>query len=328
LLDLPTLRTSERATFKRCPWRWLQEYRFGYKPRFVEADAAWFGIGVHEALAQWYRPGKKRGPHPADTFADWCGDEMAWAKTYLDDTYDAPVWEDARALGIAMLDEYVKFYGKDSRWNILAVERPFKILIKDGGVPVAYFASRWDGVLRDESDGRIYLGEHKTTSQIVLAYLEMDDQGGSYWAVASHVLRAEGILKPREEIAGIIYNFLRKAKPDERPQDDQGLYLNKDQTVSKRQPPPLFHRERVERSRAEQVTQLQRIADEIEWMNAIRRGELKAIKTPTKDCPRCPLWVPCQLHERGKDSYQTVLKADFIQRDPYEDTRKSAAGIS
>ena len=70
-LDLPTLRTSERSTFKRCPWRWLQEYRFGFKPRFVEADAAWFGIGVHEALAQWYLKGKRRGPHPADTF--WPG---------------------------------------------------------------------------------------------------------------------------------------------------------------------------------------------------------------------------------------------------------------
>ena len=226
-LDLPTLRTSERSTFKRCPWRWLQEYRFGFKPRFVEADAAWFGIGVHEALAQWYLPGKKRGPHPADTFYAWCGDEMEWARTYLDDMYDAPVWEDARELGTTMLEEYVKQYGKDSQWQIISVERPFRIKILDGGRPVGYFQSRWDGVFRDLADGRICLLETKTAAQITLAYLENDDQGGSYWAVASTVLRAEGVLKPNEDIARIEYNFLRKAMPDDRPRDANGLYLNK-----------------------------------------------------------------------------------------------------
>ena len=31
-LAVPTLRTSERATFKRCAWKWLQEFRYGYRP--------------------------------------------------------------------------------------------------------------------------------------------------------------------------------------------------------------------------------------------------------------------------------------------------------
>jgi Zierdtviridae exonuclease len=324
-LDLPTLRTSERSTFKRCPWRWLQEYRFGFKPRFVEADAAWFGIGIHEALAPWYGKGKRRGPHPADTFEKWCGSEMEWAKTYLDENFDAPVWESAHDLGISMLEEYVKKYGRDSQWDIISTERPFKIKITDGGRPVAYFASRWDGVFRDLGDGRIYLLETKTASQIQTAYLENDDQGGSYWAVAGTVLRAEGVLDPGEEIAGIIYNFLRKQMPDTRERNEDGLYLNLNGEVSRKQPAPYFLRVPVERSRAEQATQLQKIADEIEWMNAIRSGALKPIKITTKDCPRCPLWGPCVLHEQGSDSYKSVLKADFIQRDPYEDTRKSAA---
>jgi len=325
MAEVPILRTSERATFKRCAWRWLQEYRYGYRPRHVQADALWFGIGIHEALAKWYLRGKRRGPHPADTWHKWVGDEVAYAKTYLDETYDSGVWEDASELGEAMLEEYVDFYGRDPQWHIISVEQPFSVRINRNGKAVAVFRSRWDGVLRNLADGRIYLVEHKTAAQIVTAYLELDDQGGSYWAVASQVLRAKGVLKEGEEIAGIIYNFLRKAMPDERPRNEQGLCLNKDGSVSKKQPPPMFVRpDPVYRTRGEQKTQLERISDEVAVMNAVRDGTIPATKTPTKDCPRCPFWGPCVLHEHGSDSYKSVLKGNYVQIDPYEDMRKSA----
>jgi hypothetical protein len=322
--NLPILRTSERAAFKRCMFRWYLEYRMGYRPRAVQADALWFGIGVHEALAQFYLKGQRRGPHPADTFDKWAGDEIAFAKTYLDETFDEPVWVDATELGIAMLEEYIDYYGRDEQWDVISIEQEFKVRILNEGKPVAYFASRWDGVVRDREDGLIYLLEHKTAAQIVLAYLELDDQGGSYWAVASQLLRKAGILKPDEHIAGIIYNFLRKAKPDERPVNEEGLRLNKDNSVSKKQPPQAFVRHPIERSPKEQATQIQRIADEVEVMDAVRSKTIPLTKTPTKDCPRCPFWVPCQLHERGSDNYQTVLRNNYRQVDPYKDMRKSA----
>lgn len=297
----------------------------GYRSRTVQADALWFGYGVHEALAAWYLKGSRRGPHPADTFEAWAGEEIAFAKTYLDETFDEPVWVDATELGIAMLEEYVEYYGRDDQWDIISVEQPFRVRIVREKRPIAYFTSRWDGVARDLSDGNIYLLEHKTAAQIVTAYLELDDQGGSYWAVASQLLRNAGVLKPDEHIAGIIYNFLRKAKPDQRPQNKEGLYLNKDNSVSKKQPPKLFHREMVERSPLEQQTQLTRIADEVAVMNAVRDKTIPITKTPTKDCPRCPFWIPCQLHERGNQhSLQAVLKNNYRQSDPYADSRKSA----
>jgi hypothetical protein len=298
----------------------------GYRARTVQADALWFGYGVHEALAQWYLKGKRRGPHPADTFEAWAGDEITFARTYLDETFDEPVWVDATELGIAMLEEYVDYYGRDEQWDIISVEQPFRVRILNDKKPVAYFSSRWDGVARNLEDGLIYLLEHKTAAQIVTAYLELDDQGGSYWAVASQLLRNAGILKPDEHIAGIIYNFLRKAKPDQRPQNEEGLYLNKDNSVSKKQPPQAFLRHPIERSPKEQHTQLQRIADEVEVMNAVRNKTIPLTKTPTRDCPRCPFWVPCQLHERGNDhSFQVVLKNNYRQIDPYADTRKTSA---
>jgi hypothetical protein len=305
-------------------FKWWLEYRHGYRPRAKDADALWFGIGVHEALAAWYLKGTRRGPHPAETWERWAADEIAFAKTYLDDTFDEPVWVDAVELGIAMLEAYIDRYGRDEQWSIISTEQPFRVRITREGTPVAYFASRWDGVARDEGDGKIYLLEHKTAAQIVTAYLELDDQGGSYWAVASQLLRAKGILKPGENISGIIYNFLRKALPDERPQNEEGLRLNKNSSVSKRQPPQPFVRVMVERSPKEQRTQLERIADEVAVMNAVRDGIIPITKTPTKDCTWCPFWIPCNLHERGSDAYQTVLKNNYVQIDPYKDMRKSA----
>jgi hypothetical protein len=297
----------------------------GYRQRSPQADALWFGIGIHEALGQWYLRGKRRGPHPAETWANWTADEIAFAKTYLDETFDEPVWVDAVELGAAMLEEYVAYYGKDPQWDIISIEQPFKVRIMRQGRPVAFFTSRWDGVLRDIATGKIWLLENKTAAQIVTAYLELDDQGGSYWAVASQLLRAKGILGPNEHIEGIIYNFLRKAFPDERPQNAEGLRLNKDNSISKKQPARLFHREPMDRSPKEQATQLSRIADEIAVMNAVRDGTIPITKTPTKDCPRCPFWVPCTLHERGSEAYKSVLKSNYRVIDPYEDTRKTSA---
>ena len=322
---LPILRTSERSSFRRCPQQWWWAYREGWTPKIKQADARWFGIGIHLALEKWYLKGKKRGPHPAKTFDLWAGDEIGYAKTWLGDNYDEPVWEDMHDLGVAMLEEYVRYWGRDPQWNVIATERPFSVKLVRNKKPVAVFRSRWDGVVRNLNDGRLYLLETKTASQISTSYLALDDQAGSYWAVASRVLRADGTLRPDENIAGIIYNFLKKIMPDDRPQNEGGAYLNKDGTISKRQPKPAFVREIVERGPAEQFTQMRRLTDEVAVMNAVRDGTIPLTKNTNRDCTWCDFFAACQLHERGSDNWLTVMKADHKQADPYEDTRKSAA---
>jgi PD-(D/E)XK nuclease superfamily len=317
---LPILRTSERGAFHKCWQQWWWAYRMGLGPKHIQADARWFGIGIHLALAEWYQRGTRRGPHPAETFAAWVGDEIAYAKTWLDENYEEAKWEDAKELGTAMLEAYVDHWGRDPQWHIISVEQQFKVKIIKAGEPVALFASRWDGVARDLGTGDIILLEHKTASQVNTAYLEMDDQAGSYCAVASQVLRAKKVLKPTEKIAGIQYNFLRKAKPDTRPVNELGERLNKDQTVSLRQPPPMFVRpDLVERNDRMNRTQLERIADEVGIMNLLRQGAIPVTKTITRDCPRCDFWIMCQLHERGGNAWKEVMKSDFVQRSPYQD---------
>lgn len=229
--DLPLLTTSARKEIKRCPQAWWWRFVDGYESLDESADALWFGIGVHEALAQWYKKGKRRGVHPATYFERWVGDETRRIITkYADRELGIEAqYEDAAELGIAMLEGYVERYGRDENWDVIQTEYPFAVRIKRKGRVVGVFKSTFDGVYRDENDGLIYLMEHKTAAQISLAYLQLDDQAGAYWAVATDVLRSSGLIGPRESLAGIRYNFLRKALPDEREPDENGFFHNKPQ---------------------------------------------------------------------------------------------------
>lgn len=325
MTDLPLVTTTSRSTFRRCPQRYVWRFEMGLTPKGETADALWFGTGVHLALAQWYQKGTRRGPHPAETFYEWCKNEIREIRASREEWEEQPKYEDAGNLGVAMLENYVDKYGRDSQWHIIAIEQPFKIKVTWHGKPVAIFMSAWDGVFRDRSDGRIYLLENKTAQQIALAYLELDDQGGAYWAVASAWLRAKGILKPDENIAGIMYNFLRKTKGDDRPQNEGGAYLNKDGSVSKKQPPPAFIRHLVERSPREQKTQMERLAKEVAVMEAVRNGVIPVIKNSTRDCANyCEFFSICTLHERGGNTWEQLARQLYTKTDPYGRYRKSA----
>jgi hypothetical protein len=328
--NLPIVTTSSRSAFRRCPLprRWYWQYVDGYKERSM-ADQLWFGIGIHDALAKWYLKGRRRGPHPADTFREWHGEETSEIRAaYADRDYqdmDEAKYEDSLVLGISMLEGYIEEYGKDTDWSIIAIERPFKIRVLKDGKAIAYFMSTWDGVYRDRRNDRIELVDHKTATAVQTAYLELDDQAGIYVAFAEPILRAEGVLKDGEHITGIMYNFLRKSVADERPRDNGGRYLNKDGSVSKKQPPDRYVRELVERSPRETKAQVDRLIDEITIMKMVMAGEIPITKSTQKDCPGCPFFRACIMHERGGSAYKEVLKADFDIVDPFDRYTKSAA---
>ena len=217
------------------------------------------------------------------------------------------------------------------------------------------FNSTFDGVYRSKARRKIHLWEHKTAKQITLGHLPMDDQGGSYFAVASIVLKHEGILSGRERIDGINYNFLRKGVPDERPKDAEGYATNKPKKEhfiaalqakghevsakmtlaalteeakllgvhvlgdrSLTQSAPLFHREYVTRTRREQATQIDRLASEALLADMYRDGTLPVTKTPTRDCEwDCAFYNMCLLHEQSGD-WTEFRDAVFLKRDPYD----------
>jgi hypothetical protein len=300
----------------------------GLKERFRPADALWFGIGVHEALAGWYLPGLKRGPHPADTWQQYCKDEEVQVRAAVGENWRDDEWVDACDLGTSMLEEYVKFWGEDETWEVIEPEHPFQIYLprRDGSGDLALYAGTFDLVFRDLEDGTIWLGEHKTAKQIMLRHLPLDKQAGGYWAIASKICADLGLLKKGEAIEGIMYNFLKKAMPDTRPENERGQKLNQDGSVSKRQPTPGFIREPVTRTRAERRTQIAQIQNEVAWMNAARRNPDRITKNPSDRCAySCTFFEMCELHEKGGDDWRDYAKAQFVVEDPYKDHRKSAS---
>lgn len=326
--SLPEIRTSERKLFRRCPQAWYWGYRLGLRPKGEESDALWLGTGVHLALAEWYLPGRERGLHPAQTFSIWAGDSIREMQAnYAErdrEWYDQPKFVDGRELGIAMLEEYIDHYGQDDDWDILHIEQSFTVLVVAAKEHIANFHGTFDGVVRDLSDGRVYLLEHKTAAQIQTSFLALDDQAGGYLAVANAILRKEGHLKGSERIAGIIYNYLRKSLPDPRPENAQGQKLNLDGSISKKQPAPAFLRETIERAPGEDKRQMERLAAEVEVMQAMRRGEIPIYKNTTRDCTWCTFFDMCKIHEQGRD-WRAFAQSEYTIQDPYGPYHKSAS---
>jgi hypothetical protein len=325
--DPPMLRTSERRSFGRCPQRWEWEYLQGLVPRHP-AKALWFGIGIHLALAEWYQPGKKRSNEFIEVWRTYCDeDELSTVLRDTDSNGEA-YWVSARELGEEMLKGYYNRYKRDKSWYVIATEQAFQI-----GIPSLHnpdldqviFASTFDGVYFDEKAREFRLMEHKTAKQISTRHLSLDNQGGSYWAVASIILRDQGVLGKKDRISGIEYNFLRKAMPDGRTRDAQGYALNKNGSRSKVQPGPLFHREPVTRTPREQAQQIRKIAAEAEVMSAFREGKLPIYKVSDDSCSwQCPFFAMCELHELGGNDWKEYRDAVYTRRDPYLEHRKSA----
>jgi hypothetical protein len=311
------LRTSERRDLKRCPLRWWWAWRAGLTPNAVDSKL-WFGGGIHDALAQWYLAGLERGPHPAETFARWCLNEEHYIRT-KNGLFDQPKWIDARDLGLQLLIAYVDHYGRDDNWDVIATEQPFEVAI--GGIGTIY-SGTFDGVYRDRRTGKIWLMEHKTANQTpATGYLELDDQAGSYYAFAEIILKHLGIMQKDEHIEGIMYNFLRKGLPDMRPQNEKGQYLNKNGTVSKVQPKPLFMRHPVFRTEKQRAKMIDEIKAEVQLIEMYRTHQLPLTYTPTKDCSwDCSFYQMCQLYQSG-DDWKEFRDAMFTRRDPYLDHR-------
>lgn len=287
-------------------------------------------------MAQWYKPGFRRGLQPATYWDRWLTEELnqpVMAGRSIrkhDQAIGDPIFVDARELGITMLKRYVKQYGRDSEMETLAIEQTFQFDIYDGRIkgagPIAMYAGTFDGVTYDHEDGEIYLWEHKTAQKISTAFLDLDDQAGTYYAIATEVLKHQGILERGEYINGVLYNYLRKAKADPREQDKRGMYLNKDGSVSARQPAPFFHREVIDRNPDEVQRQFRRIRDEVLLMNDVRSGRVPVIKNTNWNCPYCPFFDMCKLDEKGnKRGVAQYRKLAYVETDPYADHRKSAA---
>jgi hypothetical protein len=317
------VRTSEITSLKRCPQRWWWTWVEGWKPNKTDTKL-WFGGGIHLALAEYYKEHFTRGEDPRKTWLQFVMDE----EVYLRDQnaqWDEAEWISARDLGFHMLSNYLETYGPDPTWDVISTEQPFQVQIKMPGVPqgIVVYTGTFDGVYRDaENDNALMLMEHKTSSGAPpYGYLELADQPNGYFMVAESILRHKGLIKEGEHLDGIMYNYLRKSSPDDRPRNEKGQALNKDGSVSKRQDTQRLWRLPVWRSREQRLKMKDHIINIVQLMQAYREGKLKVTKTPTMDCSwDCPFFAMCQLHETDAD-WEEYRDAMFHRIDPYSDHR-------
>lgn len=338
--ELPLLRGSERSDFKKCQWMWWYTWRMGYASAGLKANALWFGGGIHLALAGYYQPqgkgpmrGFKRGPDPVETWDKFIKNERPrFFRVDEPGEMEEKEWIQLEVLGRSMLEGYVDYYEGDPSWEFLAPEMPFAVLVPDAeGTPIADLRGTWDGAYRDhDNEAEVRLLETKSAAVISTRHLILDPQAGGYDLVADTMMHDLGIIPPSESVRYIVYNFLRKAIPkeDERPLNSEGLRLNKDGTVSKRQKlqADIYARHLVERSPAEKRSVLEGIVNEVKQMNLIREGVVGPTKNPGflgDNCRGCALAEMCELHEQGGD-YQEFADEFLIQRDPYADHRAGA----
>lgn len=308
-------RTTEIATYRDCRQRWYWAYVDKLQTPRV-SNALTFGSLVHLGLEKWYIPGIERGQHPAEAFKDACLENGQFSQ-----------WDedgeklDALELGVTMLLGYVDKYGLEPEIEIVCPERIFQRDIKDRkGNYLATYLCKLDAVFRNRNNGRIGLLEHKTAKSIDMVRINSGygDQGLRYWYFANFILRQEGILEKGKVLDGVLYNFLRKGMPDDRPKNDKGLYINKDGSVSKRQPPPLFDRQWIKFTELELKQIERRIRAETWEMREAEEGRLPIYKNPSKDCSwKCQFRDMCEIHEMG-GHWEDVREMTLTNWDPYD----------
>lgn len=342
--ELPPLRNSERSDFRRCPQRWAWRYWEHLVPISFSTGPLVFGTFGHLALENYYLPGNKRGRHPAETWDEVTKNYRDAAKTevvgnFMDDDVESS-WEDARSLGHDMLVNYVKEYDDDGQWEVLWAERPFAQNIphprdlakvaagemsKSQVRALVKYVGTLDLIVRDHSaNGRIRYVDHKFMKSISTNHLSLDSQNGGYLAIGTHQLRQEGLIGPKEAVRDLIYNFLRKARPPDKPRNRFGEYLNKDGSVSKAQPAPLFLRYVVSKTAAERNSQINHIGDETLAMQAFKTKKLNLYKNPTRDCAwDCSFFNLCQIDE-SQGNVEETKRALFKKEDPYAEYKANA----
>lgn len=237
------LRTSERKQFKECQWKWSKNYMDRLQPKHDNGTALWFGTGIHLALEKYYIPGTKRGADPVKTWTDYVNETRG--NTEYINTYqngDSSFAVDALKLGSAMLRSYTETYGNEEWMEVIAAEYDFQVGIKFSSFFVdedrqvktktetGAYVGTMDLIFRDTRDGKVYVMDHKTARALGSSntqYLPLDDQAGAYYAVAVTALRKKGLIGPKERITGVVYNYLVKSLPDERPVNAEGYATNK-----------------------------------------------------------------------------------------------------
>lgn len=318
------LRSHEIMDWKRCPKMWFWKWRMGLVPKERSLGALDLGSWLHDSLAPWY----KMDPS-ARTVATLMERYRRVVRSSVQENIPSHVLEKGRELaklGQEMLKAYARHYQGDKDWDVIGAEIPLEVEITDqDGRTLGVYRMKLDLAVRERSTGKIWIVEHKSAKVIRTEHLSIDGQARPYGSLAEIAMKRSGILGKRESIEGILYNFLRKALPDPREVNAEGLALNKDGSISKKQQAPLFKRHPVKLTKRAKLVALKRIQRDVTLLTELRSYLAKhrefadkLPKTPHHSCPKfCDFFAMCELEEEG-GAIGELQRGTFVRRDPYE----------
>lgn len=237
-MSLRIVTNSERTT-SACERKWAYRYVEGIVPKGWGPAPLRQGTLVHHLLGAWYREGMP------DDVAGWReaiidpwlqGEHSSLEQQALDEdgVFDAERW--AESVEIAdeawgMFRHYVLEYGAHDRaaWEVLGVglqaarflgdpRTRSRFLVDEGG-RIWVQGGETDLLVRERDTGLTWIVEHKTTQETKLdSYcrkLLLDPQIRGYaWAIHDPIASLSDVKTPID-VAGVLYNVLRKAVPRE-----------------------------------------------------------------------------------------------------------------
>lgn len=166
--NLKFVDNTRASAYKECPRKYFLRHEKGWRSEGTAA-ALVFGSAWHEAMdAVWGLISKKHPPERVIKAAmvafeeKWVEEGMpAWDDMDIDATQQL----EPRTPGVAaeMIYNYVheRYRFISEEIELIAIEQPFAV---DVGIPGMLYVGRLDKVFRTLSDGKIHVGEHKTTT--------------------------------------------------------------------------------------------------------------------------------------------------------------------
>jgi CRISPR/Cas system-associated exonuclease Cas4 (RecB family) len=199
-----SIHISDVLNYKRCrrAWNWSSMHRENLTPLVQYAPFA-FGTVVHAALAEYF-------------ISHALGEPLGITEAIELMPEFATLSIDDQELCKAVLAHYDLWQSKDKsqfadrNLETVATEKAFEVKLRNpsGKLSNTYkLAGRFDGLVRNTVDGKLYLHEIKTTRSVKerTQQLSNEEQCNAYLMAANQLFD--------EPVAGVIYTLIRKKAP-------------------------------------------------------------------------------------------------------------------
>lgn len=190
----PVTSYSQQKTILRCPKRYEYYYIQKLRPKTAD-DKFLFGRAVHHFLETYYQA-QVNDEHTQDEAF-----ELAYQsfQEYIQNNFpDSDETHEQANLAEGVIKHYFQWSKENDNFKVLGTEIEFQVPFEK-----FVFTGRFDVLV--EINGKYWIMEHKTASQLSTRHTLMDKQITTYIMAA----REKGV-----PVEGVIYNTLKKAVPE------------------------------------------------------------------------------------------------------------------